>query len=495
MLDQNLGLKKNPFSKYSAEEELEFHNEIFYAPNYYSSLLQDLTDGVSRIIVGQRGHGKSTIIHKLKNDLEAKNVFTILIDRFDGVPITKNERHLLNLLLEKSITRIAIFLMKNKHVLNKLDRGDKEKLSLFIRLFFKPMSSKEYNEIFEKVKKVRIKNFLIRVYNKFVTPLNHAANIAVNVSSSWVNKSLGMENVENQMTFHNYFSEVSGEENITDSKEELLKQNKASLKQIIDELTTIIKKIGFETTVILFDKIDEFQELEQDLTKIAEFSEEILTDTELLLSNKFSIAFSIWSEVKNKLDSKVRFDKFKEIDIRWQGQNLEPLINKRLKHFSLSHPVELASLVRNENDKKELISICDKSPRDLISVLYHIHQEQFKENPGVNYFDSTSISRGMNSFATKYDYPSIHPSRKGKNMDVKSSINKLLRIRKTNFTLNDVNQTFNQKTRASEKMIQSFLGYKLIEADDVLMDGNITNYIIKDPKIKFLIRRNVPSIE
>ena len=64
---------------------------IFYEPNYYTSLISDLSNGVSRIIIGQRGAGKSSIINKLLKDLEDINVFTIKIDRFDSIPIKKNE--------------------------------------------------------------------------------------------------------------------------------------------------------------------------------------------------------------------------------------------------------------------------------------------------------------------------------------------------------------------------------------------------------------------
>ena len=88
ILNNNLGLLKNPFSKFSAEEEIEFHNEIFYEPNFYQTLLDDLKSGTSRFILGQRGHGKSSIIHKLKNDLEKSQILTIIIDRFDAVSYT-----------------------------------------------------------------------------------------------------------------------------------------------------------------------------------------------------------------------------------------------------------------------------------------------------------------------------------------------------------------------------------------------------------------------
>jgi hypothetical protein len=86
-LSNSLGLEKNPFSKKSSEQELQFLNHIFYKPNYYDTLMETLSSGDSRFIIGQRGHGKSSIINKLFEDLEKKNIFTIKVDRFDSVPV------------------------------------------------------------------------------------------------------------------------------------------------------------------------------------------------------------------------------------------------------------------------------------------------------------------------------------------------------------------------------------------------------------------------
>jgi putative ribosome biogenesis GTPase RsgA len=102
-LDSNLGFTKNPFSKKSSEQELEFLDKIFYEPNYYNTLLNDLSNGDSRFIIGQRGHGKSSIINKLQEDLDEKNNLTIKIDRFDDIPIKDNENALITLII-KSLT-------------------------------------------------------------------------------------------------------------------------------------------------------------------------------------------------------------------------------------------------------------------------------------------------------------------------------------------------------------------------------------------------------
>ena len=152
-LNTNLGFEKNPFSKFSAEEEIEFHNEIFYEPTFYQTLLDDLKSGTSRFILGQRGDGKSSIIHKLKNDLEKSQVLTIIIDRFDEISLTDNKIELLNLILKEFVTKYVIFLNKNKAYLKKLDDEDKEAITLLIKLFFKPLTKTEYETRYDNIKK------------------------------------------------------------------------------------------------------------------------------------------------------------------------------------------------------------------------------------------------------------------------------------------------------------------------------------------------------
>ncbi len=112
-LDTNLGFKKNPFSKKSSEQELDFLEEIFFEPNYYATLKDVLASGDSRFIIGQRGHGKSSIINKLFEDLEKDNLLTLKIDRFDSIPISKNETALIELIITSLITKTAIYLEKN----------------------------------------------------------------------------------------------------------------------------------------------------------------------------------------------------------------------------------------------------------------------------------------------------------------------------------------------------------------------------------------------
>ncbi len=493
---EKFGLKRNPFSKYSAEEEIEQIEKLFFKPNYYDTLIDDLKNGSSRFILGQRGHGKSTLIHYLKNDLEKNQIFTIIIDKFDGIPTVNNDRELIELVVKNIIKKLSIFLSKNSIDFNKLSKIEKDKLIIYINLFFETISKKEFEEIYNKVDRVKNKNFLIRIYNKiFLSKVNSITNTAINISSQIISQSLGYS-VNSQIPYFEYFKELKEIQidKVNIKETDLYTYDK--LKSILCDLVQIVKKLEFQSTVILFDKIDEFKILGQDLNKIVDFAKEILTDTELLLQEDVSIAFSLWTEVRYLLNAKgVRFDKFKEIDVSWNRENLEKIINKRLQFYSDNAEFNISKLIVSTENKKEIIDLANKSPRDLIRLLSSIYDVQVTNNPVASIFESNSISKGCILFAQNYDYISSHPSKTGAGNEVMPFIRKILLIKKHEFDLLDINKALNQKTKNSEIYISKMLKLGLIVESEVGKTSDIRLYKVVDPKLKFLISRNISNLE
>ena len=331
-------------------------------------------------------------------------------------------------------------------------------------MFFETLSKKEYENIYNNVHKVKTKNTIISFFNKFLLRgTNQVTSAIISIGSTFIRESIGVENIDVRNVYKNYFGEI----NLIEFDKIDFNQKKITrtqLKQILDELLDIIKTLEFNNTVILFDKIDEFQELQQDITKISEFTREILTDTELLLNDQFAIGFSLWSELKIELAKVVRFDKFESIDIRWKNSDLEPLIDKRIQHFS-DKKLAFNSLIENKNDQNEIIKISHNSPRDLISVLGVIYNEQSNNNQNVGKFEGKYISNGLINFSSNFNYDSIYPSKSSKNKDIKSMINRILKTRLIRFHIKQLSDAFNQRTAKSEGQIKLMIQYKLIKED------------------------------
>ena len=172
---------------------------------------------------------------------------------------------------------------------------------------------------------------------------------------------------------------------------------------------------------------------------------------------------------------------------------MEPLIDKRILHFS-GNTRNFSGLFSNLADKENVINISNKSPRDLISCLSNIYDYQTSNSDSTN-FETESVSKGLIKFANRYDYLSMYPSRTGKNKDVISMINLILRTRKINITILDLNTTFNQKTKWSTGKFEFMVKYKLVEEDSKLGLNNEKIYNVLDPKLMHLIKRGITSLE
>lgn len=493
-LESNLGFSKNPFSKKSSEQEIDFLDEIFYTPNFYDTLTDDLSNGDSRFIIGQRGHGKSSIINKLFEDLNNKGCFVLKIDRFDDIPLKKNETAFIRLILKHIITKFCLDLFKNKRKLKKLDIIDKDKLCSFQRIFYGGLNDNEYSKIYDSIKKIETKNFLIKLFNNFgISFVNNVANSVTMFTSSTIRDSLGLEKGNSDYIHKKYFQEIKLIE-FQKLDAEKISFKKTELKLILDEVLKIVEKVGYSKTVILFDKIDEVQDLNQDIDQIVSFTKEILTDTELLMNENIAIGFSLWSELKFALSGKVRFDKFGTIDVRWNSADLEPLIDLRLLHFSVKKPISFSDLIPNKNFRNDIVRVANKSPRDLISCLAEIYLVQSNTNKESNFFEDESISKGLISFCRDFDYESLFPARIKKNTEIRAMIQRLLAVKLLRFSLKDLQETFKQSVGQSEGQVKVMMGYKLIEEDDILGTNGQKFYEVIDPKVEYLIKRAITNL-
>lgn len=334
-LYQSLAFKSNPFSKFSAEEELDYLDKVYVTPKYFNSLYTNLKSASSRFIIGSRGSGKTALINQLKNALDNNNVLTLLIDNFESIPIKDNDKYFLFEIIQGLVQTYSLVLSKNPVLVNKLDKFEKEKLSFFIQEFFKTLSKREYLERNNKIKRFKTSNFFKNLYNDFLNaPVNYLISGGVEVLSDMVSKSLGLPKIQNADFYKNYLPKVEISEPKKKQKIDDFDYN--SLKDILIDLAKIIKKTGYENVVILIDKIDENRNLKGSINDVCIFLEGILKDTNLLMQDDFSLVFSIWDEARNELASKgVRFDKFKPIDVTWTSQEMSEIIDNRIKHFSL----------------------------------------------------------------------------------------------------------------------------------------------------------------
>lgn len=491
-------LINNPFSRMSTEEELDFIDYIFYKPRYYSELIELLSTGVSRFIIGKRGQGKSMLIHNLFKDLTKSNILSVLITRYDDIPLSKNENHFLYVIMQSITIEVSKHLLDNPNDISKLSKEEKNKVSFFIELFYKEYCSNQFIESAKTIKKIKSSNVIKKFINRNLLGLiNSTINGAITMTSQLIRDSLGLPNPENTSGYQAYVKEFPKRKINSFSIDEIAAWDRTDLINMLNTLINISESLDYKSIVVLFDKVDEFQAINGEVEKITDFSIEILTDTDLLLSKNISIVFSLWSEIKKSLNKRgVRFDKFKEVDTIWRKEDLPKIINKRLYHFSIdkSNPVTFEKLIETKYDRNIIIELADNSPRSLIRLLGEIYNED-SEAINLKKFSPNMISSGIRQFCLNFDYISQRPTQSGSRNDLNNWINRLLRMRIWTFTIETMNKTFRQKSKTSSKHIETLMKLGLIEENLVRTEFDLVQYDVTDPRIKHLIKSSVLNID
>lgn len=160
MKNNIININGNPFLQRSAEDELDFLEEIYYKPVYYDELIDNAINGASRMLVGQRGLGKSATIHFLFKELKQNQTLPLLITRYDDIPLNNNEPYFLYKIMQSLCNGIAHYLFVNKKARKKLSKYQKEQLAFFIELFFDPQTSEEYVTSAKEIKQKQRWNFI-----------------------------------------------------------------------------------------------------------------------------------------------------------------------------------------------------------------------------------------------------------------------------------------------------------------------------------------------
>lgn len=488
-------IQGNPFLQRSAEDELDFLQEIYYKPIYYDELIDNAINGSSRMLIGQRGLGKSATIHFIFKDLKKQHTLPLLITRYDDIPLNKNEPYFLYKVMQSMCNGIAAHLFTNSKDRKKLTKNQKNRLAFFIELFFNPDTSEDYILLAKEIKKKHKWNILRIFYNKTLPLINGLLSGAVEFGSDFINKSIGLNvnNIDIEGVAREYLKEADLVRINGIPMHEVVLWDKEKLIKLLRQLMDITHTLGYKSCVVLFDKIDEYPAVNDDVNKIVDFIKDILLDTDFLYTPKLSVIFSIWSDAKRALNKAgVRFDKFEDINIEWSEKELESLIDLRLKFYSLNKDeiVSLKTLVPDVGDRNLILELADKSPRALIKLLGTFYSlEHYSAD--IICFKPETLANGMLRYCRSYDYYSNQSLKKGGKNDLYNWINKLLSLKLITFTNDDVKNAFVITPKTASTYIQSFQRLELIRENIRPNKNGETVYEIIDPRLKFLISRGV----
>ncbi len=478
-LFSNMGFEKNPFSKFSAEDERDYLKEIYVTPRFYQTLIEELVEGNSRYLLGERGVGKSALMFYLMEDLKSKGIYPILIDEYDEIPIKNNGYELLFLVERSIITQLGVELLCNKTKIKKLAKDDREKLAFLINVFFKNISKNRVKELYEEISGEKKKNIFKRICNHFlIRPINIILSGASNVAGVTVSKALGLPIIDNNVVYFQFISELIENGN----PKEYSKMSYKDIKEILRETAVLIEKLGYKKLIVFFDKLDEYKELKSQIDLIVDFIEALTTDTSLIYSQEFGFEFLLWNKLKEKMKEKqVRFDKARPIDIDWSKDELEKILSRRLSFFS-EHKVKVEDFFEDSKKLNKAIELANGSPRQLTMLLARIYDEQSEIDGNVKKFSNEAVQQGMNGFCQHFEYELFYPK-----LTIKDVVNRILKVGKMEFFISDLASATKKSIPTATNWVRAMKNVGFVEEIEGEISGKAKVYRVIEPKIRYML--------
>ncbi|MBI4209961.1 MAG: hypothetical protein HY544_00445, partial [Candidatus Diapherotrites archaeon] len=445
-------------------------------------LRDEIKNNNTRIIFGERGVGKSALMIAINGNLQETSengyVLITVIDEYSylisqGNNLNKKWRIFLIRNLLK--TFIQTTLLKNLSI-SRLDKIEKEKLSFIILNFYQTISKTEFYKFQTN------SNY----YNNFVNPaLNTFLSASVALSSDFISKSLGLSKLENVDFYKEYIPKADTLKQIEINSLEI-----SQLWQIFNDLIGICQKMEFKTIIFFLDKLDEDPAIGGNVKEEGKILLPILLNTSVLLDNKFSLVFLLWSKVKDELNrNHVRLDKIKATDVGWTQREVREIIEKRVSYFS-NKTLTFDKLFQNVNDIDKILYLSNGSPRDALRLLSCIYDEEETSINSQGIFSPTSVTKGINKFLSGYDFYAIYPARSGSRRDILSIITKLKKIGKPNFKSKDIQTTFKFSQASAVNYVKLWKAFGVIKEDQEVV-GKEKQYSLTDPKIEYLVRYQI----
>ena len=284
-------LKENPFTRFSAEEDIDIIEDVFYVPPFYNNLESLLEGGHSRSILGQRGQGKSVIVYKLKKDLVRRGCLPLLIDRYDGIPLTDNIQHFLYKITQTITLGLAQKVIDKTLCIKDIDKTLLSKFYVLVEMFYDTQWADDFMESIKTIQNKKRLNFLKRIVNKyFCNLINEGLDYSVQITGELIrNTIIGKSSVKSynyDETRKKLFTGFEISEFKTLGIHDANKIEVDEYIRIIKILLAIIERTHIKSIVVMFDKIDEVHFLNSDVKNVALFMEGILTDNNLLYTPK-----------------------------------------------------------------------------------------------------------------------------------------------------------------------------------------------------------------
>ncbi len=464
-LYENLGFINHPFAKTNADEEPRLA-EYFVPPPFFDSVIGDPETPNSSIVFAPRGGGKTAQRRMVEDAAGANKVLAVTYDRFefgsgDKVSNVTLQYHLRNIIVRILISYLS-YLADYPKLLENLDKGKRQALSIFVHSYLGDMTGASFQEIVNELKSLpeKFKEF----WKRHVGVLESVVNILL--------KKYGLETID--------LPEFKQEE----------KKLQDTYKYQLESLRDVVCNLGFKAIYILLDKLDETEQTGNDPEATYHLLRPLIRDLELLGFEGYAFKFFLWDKIEPYYRTDARPDRVHQYQLTWKMPTLQEVLAARLRAFSDGKVETFKSLLSKEPDydiDSALCLLANGSPRNLIRICEKIYAVQAEIDSNAEKIDLNSVDQGILLYGDQISLQTY-----GEEL-----IKDIQRVGRELFTINYLaNDVFKFTQNAARAKVSGWSNAGLIkQIGTVSVEGSkkpLNFYCVIDPAVVRIIHRQIP---
>ncbi len=484
---KKFGLLEYPFAIYTTENEKDKVNDLFISPNDYAPIIESFNKGLTMIIIGNRGTGKTALLYDLINKQNSSDNIICSLEDYSDLSINSDLTDFYKLIITKLSIKLFDTLITQKYRIKELNKEERLLLSFLLKNYVKGVTRKSLIEKIEKIQTPVTVRGLKKTYNYCRFLLNYGFTATTSLISDAITRHFSNLPPITVGKVREYLPELS-----TEIDGGFL--NNETSYYLIERILNVIEKMKFNKVIVAFDKLDEDSRLKNDAENIAEFIEPLLTDNKLLLNSNIQLIISIWLVPFNHLKDTVRTQKHFCPVINWDRADLIKALNQRLYIYSgkkINNYKELFIDNVDENLIEKVFELSNSNPRDLWHIFNRLFEAQYELDSESDKISNEGIIKGINNFVINFNFYEYYPKKsnaRANTMDVYSYIKHLLKLKNARFTKNQLNEKAGTGGSTNNYVV-GMENIGLIKKDGQ-QSGNVI-YKINDPKIVFALENQL----
>lgn len=451
------GFTADPFELTNSDSE-PLLSTYFVPPPFFSSVLGDPANPRPVAVFAPRGTGKTA--QRLSVEDQSRNNQDFLCITYDEFGI-KSKAHLngidLDHHLTQLITRLTLaalaYLEQHEDSLSKLTKHQRQVILYCSRAFLGNLTQQQYASALSSVKTLVDKG--AEVWTRY-------GGVVANVITGLL-KKVGLEDLTIPAELKESF------------------EREDSLRYLFQQLLEIAQAVGYKSTYILIDKVDELGQTSQDSQASWRLVQDMLVDLPFLETTGAGFKFFLWDQIRSSfLDQGGRPDRVLTHELRWTADDLRQILRKRLAGYSNGRVEDVSELLADDARAIDLetlvVFLAAGSPRNMVRMCKAIVDEATRTSPEATGISRSQLFEGITSFSRVYA-----------ELETGGRLPDLRKIGSVTFTINQLaSDVFNVSENAARSRVQKWMDNGIVQKVDERpnrVNRPLHVYSISDPRI------------